>query len=231
MDAGADNGTQGDNASGLSFDFATLPAESRYKLLCGVVVPRPLAWITTRSTAGVVNAAPFSFFNVFAEDPPLLVVGIDTKPGQRVKDTLTNIHQTRAFVVNMVDEAAARLMNDSAIDFPPETGEPEALGMALVPGTHGPVPRLAVSPVSLECRQVTTLNFGPRRDLVIGEVLALHTRAGILDPDTLRTNYGAYAPVGRLGGPMFARQHDRFAMERESYDEFMARTNMEKGQA
>ncbi|WP_029004395.1 flavin reductase family protein [Azorhizobium doebereinerae] len=207
----------------LSFDFADVHPDTRYKLLTGLVVPRPIAWVVTKSTEGVVNAAPFSLFNVISEDPPLVVFSVDTKPGDRVKDTLVNVHATRAFVVNLVDAATAQAMNNCAIPFPPEEGEPEALGIPLVPGTHGPVPRLAIAPVAMECRQVTTLNFGPRRDLVIGEVLALHTRAGVLDPKTLRTDYDVYQPVGRMGGTMYAHLNDRFSMERESYDEFRAR--------
>lgn len=208
----------------LSFDFATLPPASRYKLLTGLVVPRPIALVTTVSAAGVVNAAPFSFFNVFAQEPPLLVLGMDAKPGGEMKDTLANIRQNRAFVVHLVDEAGARAMNDCAIDFPSDIGEPAALGLALTPGTHGPVPRLAAAPVAMECRQVTTMNFGPMRDLVIGEVLALHTRAGIIDAQTLRTDYEVYQPIGRLGGTFYTHQNDRFSMERESYAAFMART-------
>ena len=211
-------------ASGLSFDFATLPPASRYKLLTGLVVPRPIALVTTVSAAGVVNAAPFSFFNVFAQEPPLLVLGMDAKPGGEMKDTLANIRQNRAFVVHLVDEAGARDMNDCAIDFPPEISEPAALGLALTPGTHGPVPRLAAAPVAMECRHVTTLNFGPMRDLVIGEVLALHTRAGIVDAQTLRTDYKVYKPIGRLGGTLYTHQDAQFSMERESYAAFSART-------
>lgn len=210
--------------SGLSFDFASLPPAARYKLLTGLVVPRPIALVTTISAAGVVNAAPFSFFNVFAQEPPLLVLGMDAKPGGEMKDTLANIRQNRAFVVHMVDEAGARDMNDCAIDFPPEMSEPAALGLALTPGSHGPVPRLAAAPVAMECRQVTTLNFGPMRDLVIGEVLALHTRAGIVDAQTLRTDYEVYKPIGRLGGTLYTHQDARFSMERESYAAFAARS-------
>ncbi|GGF63178.1 hypothetical protein GCM10007301_23720 [Azorhizobium oxalatiphilum] len=211
----------------MSFDFANVDPEIRYKLLTGLVVPRPIAWVVTKSVKGVVNAAPFSLFNVISEDPPLVMFSVDTKPGDRVKDTLVNVHATRAFVVNLVDEATAQVMNNCAINFPPEEGEPEAFGIPLVPGTHGPVPRLAISPVAMECKQVTTLNFGPRRDLVIGEVLALHTRAGVLDPTNLRTNYDTYQPVGRLGGTMYAHLEDRFSMDRETYEQFSARTAQE----
>lgn len=213
-----------DAAEGLSFDFAATAPDLRYKLLTGLVVPRPIAWVTTRSTAGVVNAAPFSFFNVFAQEPALLVLGIDTRSDGSPKDTLANIRETRAFVVHLPDEATAKAMNDTAMDFPSGEGEPEALGLALVPGTYGPVPRLRDAPVAMECRQVTTLNFGPRRDLVLGEVLALHTRPGILDAGTLRTNYEVYQPIARLGGTLYAHLNDRFSMERETYETFKART-------
>lgn len=215
---------QAPTTPGLSFDFAALPPAARYKLLTGLVVPRPIALVTTISPAGVVNAAPFSFFNTFAQEPPLLVLGMDARPGGEMKDTLANIRQNRAFVVHLVDEDSARDMNDCAIDFPSAIGEPAALGLALAPGTHGPVPRLSAAPVAMECRQVTTLNFGPMRDLVIGEVLALHTRAGIIDADTLRTDYEVFKPIGRLGGTFYSFQNQRFSMERESYAAYAART-------
>lgn len=200
-----------------TFKLADLTPPDRYKLLAGLVVPRPIALITTLSTEGIVNAAPYSFFNVFSEDPPIVVIGLQTKDDQSPKDTTRNVRAVGEFVVNMVDEALAQAMNDCAIDFPPEMGEPSALGMALGASDLVKVPRLAQSPVALECRKVTMMNFGVGRDLLIGEVLALHAREGIIEPATLRTNYEAYLPVGRLTGMGYVRTRERFTLDRESF--------------
>ena len=193
----------------LQFDFRALPVSERYKLLTGLVVPRPIALVTTLSKEGVVNAAPFSFFNVFAEDPGLVVLGINGRSDGSVKDTVRYAREGGFFVVNMVDEDLAEAMNDCAVDFPPGTSEPAALGLALVPGIHVPVPHLAV---------------GPERDLVIGEIVGIAVREGVVDPGTMRIDFDAYRPVGRLVGSLYARQGDRFSMVRESFDQWSKRT-------
>lgn len=201
----------------LKFDFATLSPPQRYKLLAGLVVPRPIALITTRSADGVVNAAPYSFFNVFSEDPAIVVVGLQARADRSLKDTTKNVRATGEFVVNMVDEALARAMNDCAIDFPSEIGEPEALKLPLADSGLVSVPRLADAPVALECCKVTIMNFGLERDLLVGEVLALQVRDGVVDPETLRTNYDRYDPVGRIAGSFYTRTNDQFALERDSF--------------
>src|SRR6188768_4009920 len=96
-------------------DFTTLPAQDRYKLLCALVVPRPIALVTTLGPDGIVNAAPFSFFNVFAEEPPLVVLGLQERPGGGLKDTSAHIRDRGAFVVNLVDEAIGAQMNQCAV--------------------------------------------------------------------------------------------------------------------
>jgi flavin reductase (DIM6/NTAB) family NADH-FMN oxidoreductase RutF len=202
----------------MRFDFAELSAPQRYKLLCGLVVPRPIALITTISADGVVNAAPFSFFNVFSEAPPLVVVGLQVKPDLSLKDTTRNVRANGNFVVNMVDEALAKSMVDCSMSFPSDMGEPEALQLPLSDGVFVPVPHFAGAPVALECRKVTMMNFGAERDLLIGEVLGLQVRDGVVDPDTLRTDYDHYQPVGRVAGIMYARMNDRFELKPETFE-------------
>src|SRR3981189_3045389 len=116
--------------SGIS--FRELESHDRYKLLCGVVVPRPIALVTTLDENGKVNAAPFSFFNVFSEDPPLVVLGLQHKADLRPKDTTRNIHPSGQLVVHMVEEGLAAAMNDCAIDFPSGDSEVEAPGLKTV---------------------------------------------------------------------------------------------------
>lgn len=210
------------SGQGLDFNFAQLDKAARYKLLSGIIVPRPIAFVTTRSEAGVVNAAPYSFFNVFSDDPPLIVLGLQHKPDRTRKDTTRNIDTTGEFVVNMVDEPLAQAMNDAAADFPAGTSEPEVLGLALAPSATTSVPRLAAAPFALECRKTVSLAFGPGRELLIGEVTGLHAREGLLDPASLRVDFAAYRPVGRLFGDLYTRQTEVFAMKRRTPEEVLA---------
>jgi flavin reductase (DIM6/NTAB) family NADH-FMN oxidoreductase RutF len=204
----------------LSWNFADLEPRQRYKLLCGLVVPRPIALVSTLSPAGIVNAAPFSFFNVFSENPALVVLGLQHNADGSPKDTTRNIQLTGEFVVNLVDEAIAGDMNITAIDFLPGESEPAVAGMELAPSTLEKPPRLAAAPAAFECRRCVGMAFGPQRELLIGEVLAAHARPGIVDPATLNVDFVALAPVGRLCGNMYARQRDMFELKRVSYAEW-----------
>src|SRR5580692_6685787 len=152
-----------------------LSRHDRYKLLCAVVVPRPIALVTTLDVNGAVNAAPFSFFNVFSEEPPLIVLGLQHKPDRTPKDTTRNIQRDGEFVVQMVDEALAKAMNDCAVDFPSGESEVSALGLATLPSVDVKVPRLAAAPFALECKRTVSLAFGPGRELLVGEVLRVHS--------------------------------------------------------
>jgi flavin reductase (DIM6/NTAB) family NADH-FMN oxidoreductase RutF len=214
---------------GVDFDLSKLQPQQRYKLLIGLVVPRPIALLTTVSKGGVVNTAPYSFFNVFSETPALVVIGIDARADGSMKDSARNARDTGIFVVNLVDEALAAAMNDCAVDFPPDISETSALGLALAAGVHVPVPHLRDAPAALECRKTMMINIGPDRELLIGEVLGIHARGGIVDRETLRVDFDAYKPVGRLAGSLYARQHDRFKLERESFEKWVGRTGNKAG--
>jgi flavin reductase (DIM6/NTAB) family NADH-FMN oxidoreductase RutF len=206
-----------------SLSFQDLAPRDRYKLLCGVVVPRPIAFVTTLDENGALNAAPFSFFNVFSEDPALVVLGLQHRGDGRPKDTARNIHRSGEFVVHMVDEALASAMNDCAIDFPSGESEVAAVGLATQASVQVAVPRLTVAPFAMECRRHVSLAFGPGRELLVGEVLHLHSREGLLDPAKLYVDMDVYRPIGRLMGNLYATQRDIFAMEREGYGEWQAR--------
>jgi flavin reductase (DIM6/NTAB) family NADH-FMN oxidoreductase RutF len=207
--------------SGISFrDLAPLDC---YKLLCGAVVPRPIAFVTTLDENGKVNAAPFSFFNVFSEDPPLVVLGLQHKPDGSPKDTTRNIHRSGQFVVHMVDEALAATMNDCAIDFPSGSSEVEATGLQTLPSVDVAVPRLAAAPFALECRQHVALAFGPGRELLVGEVLRLHAREGLVDESRMYVDFDVYQPIGRLFGNLYSTQRETFALNRESHAQWLAR--------
>lgn len=203
--------------------FADLEPRERYKLLCASVTPRPIALVTCVSPEGVVNAAPFSFFNVFSEDPALVVLGLQHGPGNHPKDTTRHIAAAGEFVVNLVDEGLAEAMNICAIDFPPEVSEIDAAGLSLLPGVSVAVPRIAEAPFALECRKQVSLAFSPTRELLIGEVVRIHARAGLVDPKTLRVSMSDYKPVGRMFGDGYSRQNDRFDLRRDNYAGWLAK--------
>jgi flavin reductase (DIM6/NTAB) family NADH-FMN oxidoreductase RutF len=210
-------------------DFTTLPAQDRYKLLCALVVPRPIALVTTLGPDGVVNAAPFSFFNVFAESPPLVVLGLQARSDGSLKDTSTHIRDTGAFTVNLVDEALAERMNVCAVDFPTGTSELDAAGLTALPGVSIPVPRIAEAAASLECRHYQTLEVSTERRLCVGEVVYLHARAGIVDPARMYVNLDAYKPVARLFANLYAPLGKPFTLVRQTYAEWLASGEVKRG--
>lgn len=202
---------------GLDVRLADLHQRDRYKVLCGAVVPRPIALVTTLSPEGHVNAAPFSFFNVFSEAPPLVVLGLQAREGI-MKDTTANVRRTGEFVVNLVSEEIAEAMNVCAIDFPPDIGELERARLTPSPSRDVAPPAIAEAPIALECRRTMMINVSIERDLLVGEVLRVRARPGIIDPETLHVDIDAYRPVARLYGNLYATLHDRFSLKRELYD-------------
>src|SRR5579862_9726527 len=157
----------------MQYAVSDVKPYDRYKMLAGFVLPRPIAWVTTLGPTGVVNAAPFSFFNVFAEDPPLIMFSCSNRPDGGPKDTWANIERMGEFVVNMTDEPLARAMHESSGDFPPEIGEPDYLGLKVAPSVDIKTPRLADAPWALECRTWQLINVKDGRQLVIGEGLQI----------------------------------------------------------
>jgi len=203
----------------MKIPIGKLDSAVQQKLLTSIVVPRPIALVSTRSLAGVDNAAPFSLFNIFGEAPPVVILGIHEHADGRLKDTARNILETGEFVVNMVDEAMAEAMRVCATDFPPSVSEPALAGLSLVPGDEVNAPRLAQSPVGLECRRLSTLHINPRRTIVIGEVVFVHVQDGLMDPGNYRMHPDKYHPIGRMFGQLYTRTTDRFELWVEKYDE------------
>ncbi|HEY6981556.1 flavin reductase family protein [Reyranella sp.] len=193
----------------MQYAASEVTAHERYKILTAFVLPRPIAWVTTIGPTGVVNAAPFSFFNVFAEDPPLCMVAINRRPDGRIKDTWTNIERSGQFVVNLTDEPLARKMHESSGDFPPDVGEPAYLGLGLAPSVDVVPPRLAEAPWSMECKVWRTINVKDDRQLVIGEGLRFHIRDALWDPKAMRVRMDRYHPVGRMFADRYCRTDDR----------------------
>src|SRR5262245_23287543 len=193
--------------------FADIAADRRYKILCSLIIPRPIALVTSINKDGVVNAAPYSFFNVFGDTPPIIALGLQRRPERTLKDTTANIHATREFVVNLVDEALAEAMNITAIDFPAQESEIEAANLVLTPSTDVKVPRIASAPAALECRWVNSVSFTADRELLLAEVVRAWTRDGVMD-DKFNVDFAAYQPVGRLYYSLYTRKPEVFEMQR-----------------
>ena len=183
-------------------DLDAMTPRDRYKLLCAAIVPRPVAWVTTVDAAGTVNAAPFSFFNVFGQDPALIVLGLEHRADGTPKDTTRNIRRSGEFVVNIATPDLLEAMVGTASDH--AGSETEALGLATEPSRAVAPPRIARAPVSIECRQLTTLSFSAERDLVIGRAVALSARDGLVDPESCHVDWGGQYPVARLFADRYA---------------------------
>ena len=193
----------------MQYAVKDLAPYERYKLLASFVLPRPIAWVTTVGPTGTVNAAPFSFFNVFAEDPPLCMIAVNKRPDGRLKDTWVNIQRTGQLVINLTDEPLARAMHDSSGDFPPDTGEPDYLGLRLAPSVDVAPPRLADAPWSMESKVWQVINVKDDRQLVIAEGLRFHIRDELWDAKAMRIHMERYHPMGRMFADRYCRTDDR----------------------
>ncbi|MBP2293265.1 flavin reductase family protein [Azospirillum rugosum] len=199
----------------MLFDFAELAPRDGYKLLASCVIPRPIAWVVTEDLQGHLNAAPFSFFNIFSDDPPIVCLGVMGRQGVP-KDTARNIRDTGAFVVNLVSEETAERMNVTAIEFGPEVDELAEAGLTALPSTKVKPPRIAESPVALECERFTMLDLGNGRALVVGKVLAMHIRDdAVIDAGKCYVDPPKLKLVARTHGRgWYARLSDEFDMPR-----------------
>lgn len=203
----------------MFIDFEKITPLERYKLLTAAVVPRPIALVSTLAPDGSVNAAPFSFFNVFSEDPALAVLGLQHAPDGSIKDTTRHILDNGEFVINLVDRQLADAMAICAARLPANVSEIEAAGLSVTASQHVGPPRIAQAPVSLECRTWEIRQITPTRHLAIGEIIALSARDGLIDPETLYFDMDAYEPIGRLVANSYCHTGDRFEIRVPSYPE------------
>lgn len=212
----------------MEFDFGQIAAELRYKLLVSFVGPRPIALVTSLSPEGIGNAAPMSFFNVFAQTPPLLILGLQHRSGESRKDTTRNILETREFVVNLVDAAIARRMVDCAVEFPPEVDETDIVGFATRPSVAVRPARVTEAPVAFECRLERTVDY-PGRCIVFGEVVHMHVRDDCIDPATKRVRPENYRPVARMHGDYYITAENWYELRKQTYEEWRAETDAQRG--
>jgi len=179
-----------------------LDAQQTYKLITGVVVPRPIAWVLTRSPEGVLNVAPFSAFTFVSNKPPLLGVNVGRKAGAR-KDTGRNILAGGEYVIHIGDVGLVGPIHESAVEHPPEVSEVALLGLQTLPCECVSVPRLAAPPVAMECRLHRVIEFGDTgSEFFVGEVLAFHVRDGLVRNGKIDST--ELDPLCRLGGPHYA---------------------------
>jgi flavin reductase (DIM6/NTAB) family NADH-FMN oxidoreductase RutF len=198
----------------MHVDFSTLTAYQRYKLMASLIVPRPIALVTSINADGVVNAAPFSMFNMLGEDPPILMISINKLQDHHLKDTTTNILANHEFVVHIADEPIAEQMHRCGETLPPHESELARFGLTSAPSRLVAPPRIVESPVAFECRLSEKIETNSRH-IFIGEVLCLHARDDLIDTERWRVRLQNYFPVARFGASFYIRTRDRFAMAPE----------------
>jgi flavin reductase (DIM6/NTAB) family NADH-FMN oxidoreductase RutF len=205
----------------MRFDIDKIDVSIAYKLLTATVVPRPIAWVVTKSIAGTLNAAPFSFFNVMGPAPATVAIGINADGVKGWKDTARNIFDTGEFVVNLVPFALAEAMNMTAVDAPTGTDETALAGLETTPSALVKPPRISKSPVAFECVTHSTVETGPHQVIVIGRVLSIHIDDRYLkDPARGHVDTDALDLVGRTFGSGYIRTQDKFEMTRPSWKTF-----------
>ena len=187
----------------MRIDPAYLDPETAYRLITGVVVPRPIAWVTSLSATGVLNLAPFSAFMFVSPKPPMLAISVGRK-GNIYKDTAQNILNNEEYVVHIADSSLMNAVHESSTEHPPDVSEVEELRLSTLPGERIKVPRLAAAPIAMECRFRQCLEFGETRSrLIVGEVLVFHIRDGLLQNGKIETE--ALDPIARIAGPRYAK--------------------------
>ncbi len=200
----------------MRIDVSNTDVLAVYQLLVGLVTPRPIAWVTTISERGVVNLAPFSFFNAFGANPPVVVFSPTLKRDGGKKDTLINVEANGEFVINASTEKHADLINMSSKMLLPDESEVELVGLSTLQSERVKPPRLAEVPFALECKvlQIIPVGHGAiSANLIIGEIVTMHIDDAVLDPKGLPDPRKLKA-IARLGGEFWCRTQDLFQLER-----------------
>ena len=202
----------------MNFDPTLLPAVDIYRLMIGLITPRPIGWVSTVSPRGVPNLAPFSFFNGVGAEPPTVVFSAVNHRDGRKKDTLVNVEANGEFVVNIASFELREAVNASGADLPYEVNELEGAGLTAVPSERVRPPRVAEAKAHLECvvHQIVNVGEGPlAANLVIGRLVLVHVAGEVLDPSG-RIDPRALDTIGRMGGDGYARTTDLFSLSRPS---------------
>ncbi|AIQ15032.1 flavin reductase family protein [Paenibacillus durus] len=200
----------------MIFKMNEQTARDNYKLLIGSVVPRPIAFVTSVSAEGVVNAAPFSYFNIVNNDPPMLMFSCGRHADGTLKDTARNILANQEFVVHVTDEDNIEAINHTSISAPAHISELTLAGLTAVPGTTVAVPRVQESPVAMECRLAQYVELG-KFDAIIGEVLSFYVRDDLIHNG--RIDISKLKPVSRLAGSSYSAIGRIFDLDRPVYED------------
>lgn len=200
----------------MKIDPAHTSQKDVYKILTGSVIPRPIGWISSISKDGILNLAPFSFFNAVGEDPPHVMFST-VRSGNMNKDTLNNVLATRQFVVNMATEELVEAMNASSVNLPPEGNEFEYAGLTPIASDLVAPPRVKESPISFECELVHHYSLEDHKDggatIMIGRIIMFHVDESVLLPD-YKINLETYHPIARLAGNNYAKLGEIFSIKR-----------------
>jgi len=200
----------------MQIDVSKTDVVAVYQMLVGLVTPRPIAWVTTLSHTGVINLAPFSFFNTFGANPPVVVFSPTLKRDGGKKDTLINIEANGEFVINASTEKHAELINVSSKMLLPDESEVELTGLTTLKSDKVRPPRLAEVPFALECRVLQIIPVGSgaiSANLVVGEIVMMHIDDAVLDPKG-QPDPKKIKAIARLGGEFWCRTQDLFQLER-----------------
>ncbi|SFJ15283.1 NADH-FMN oxidoreductase RutF, flavin reductase (DIM6/NTAB) family [Paenibacillus sp. UNC496MF] len=200
----------------VTIDPDALSERDNYKLMIGSIIPRPIAWVTTLTPSGTVNAAPFSYFNIVTANPPLVSISVGRRDGA-MKDTSRNAAALGEFVVHIPDERNVGAMNRTAAALGPEESELDAAGLTAVPSEAVRVPGIAEAAVRLECVLERIVPLGgteesPASDLLIGRIVRYHFRDGVYDAGHI--DPAALRPVSRLAGTGYAKLGEIFHLDR-----------------
>lgn len=200
----------------ISIDPTSQSVQDNYKLLIGSIVPRPIAFVSTLSSEGVLNAAPFSFFNIVTANPPMVAISVQRKQGDQ-KDTARNAVASGEFVVHIADEDYIEAINITAANLPPDESEVALAGLTAIPSERVSVPGIAEAKIRMECVLEQALPLGgteesPACDLLIGRVVRFHVAESLYSNG--RINAEALRPVSRLAGSDYAKLGEQFSIDR-----------------
>lgn len=206
----------------MRFKLDEIDPQIGYKVMTATIVPRPIAWVTSLSSEGVINAAPYSFFNVMGHKPPTVAIGIMADPVHGFKDTSRNIVAGGEFVVNLVSEGLAPQMNITSMDAPSDISELECAGLTPLASHRVKPPCIAEAPVSMECVSHTVMFTGPHQALVVGRVLEIRVADEfVLDAEKGHIDTPAIGLIARMHGRgWYTRTNDMLQMDRPSYEDW-----------
>lgn len=200
----------------MQLDPSIISSSDTYKLLTGIIIPRPIGWISTVSESGIYNLAPFSFFNAVGEDPPHVMFST-VRTGNVNKDTLNNVLVTKQFVVNMVTEDLVEKMNTSSLTIPANESEFDLAGLTPIPSVKIKAPRVKECLVTIECEMVHHYFLEDHKNggacIIIGRVVLFHVEDSVL-LDGSKINMDTYKPVARLAGSNYSKIGEIFSIKR-----------------